>query len=521
MKKLIFIFAALIGLNSCTEWLDIRPESEVVLEDFWQTEDQAQAVLASAYRGLTLDATMDKLLVWGELRSDNVVSGNSITLDMLRILNVNITPTNSYANWGDFYSVINYCNTFLYYAPDVINRDQNFTESKLHTMESEALAIRAFCYFYLVRTFKEVPLVLEPSIDDLQDYEVGKSTEREVLDQIISDLQQSLLYVREDYGKGAYNKGRFTKSAVNALLADVYLWDNQFQNCINACDEVIANPSLKLVEGEKVLSEVFYTGNSTESIFELQFDKDIQHNNAVNNFYGVSESQNGLWSIPKFLTSEHTHPGEKSEYSPFVYAASSIPESSDDIREYHSYGMKNNGEGYFIFKYALAQCTENADGSYTPTYRSAAKTVNWIVYRLSDLILMKAEALVQLGSTQNRTDALKLVNETYLRSNKTADSLQIGNYPDQGSMEKLVLRERQREFLFEGKRWFDLLRMVRRKNEPAAILAYLGPKLSGDNMQMKKLSVMDGLFMPVLKSELDINPNLTQNPFYEDENFMN
>jgi hypothetical protein len=167
--------------------------------------------------------------------------------------------------------------------------------------------------------------------------------------------------------------------------------------------------------------------------------------------------------------------------------------------------------------------TENADGTFTPRYRTTAATTNWVIYRLSDIMLMKAEALVQLSAvnTQNFREALTLVNTTYLRSNETADSLSFTAYANQSDMEKLVLRERQRELMFEGKRWFDLMRVVRRKGDPSAILAYLSPKLSGDNMQLKRLSVIDGLYMPVLKSELDINPNLKQNPFYEDENFVN
>ena len=136
---------------------------------------------------------------------------------------------------------------------------------------------------------------------------------------------------------------------------------------------------------------------------------------------------------------------------------------------------------------------------------------------------MKAEALVQLGdgNEPNLREALRMVNETYLRSNLTADSLLYVNYANQSDMEKLVLRERQRELMFEGKRWFDLMRLVRRKNDPSALLPYISPKLSGDNMQIKKLSVMDALYMPILKRELEINTRLVQNPFYdENSEFM-
>jgi len=503
-------------LTSCNDWLDLRPENEVVLEDYWQTESQATAVLASCYRGMLLDDYVKRMVVWGELRSDNLVSGSSIESDLLKILTVNITPTNSYANWGIYYSVINYCNTFLQFAPDVLNRDPNFTSSKLHAYESEVLTIRALTYFYLVRAFREVPLVLEPSISDTQDYQVPKATERQLLDQIIADLTQALVYVKSDYGKGAYNKGRITRNAVYAILADVYLWDKQYANCVDMCNNIIADPSLKLVEADKLVSSVFYEGNSTESIFELQFDKDVQINNTVNSFYGY-EGSFGQFSFPAYLSSTGL-------FCPFNYAASTVKESTDDIREKVFISPTDYGDGYQIYKYVLAQSVKNvSDETYTPKFRPSSVTTNWIVYRLSDVILMRAEALVQLDRSDNDLkEALKMVNKTYLRSNAKADSLQFVNYNDKSSMEKLVLRERHRELMFEGKRWFDLMRVVRRNdNNPSVILEYISPKFTGDNMQVKKMSVYDGLYFPVLKTQLELDSLLTQNPFYENSEFVN
>lgn len=517
MKKFSFIITVLVSLcsSSCSDWLDLRPENEIVLEDYWQTEAQANSVLAACYRGMILDPVVERMLFWGELRSDNLVVGSSGRLDLLRILNVNITPTNSYANWGHFYAVINYCNTFLHYAPRVVEADPNFSPHKLRTMEAEALAIRALMYFYLVRTFREVPLILEPSIDDTQNYNVPKSSEREIMDQIIRDLLHAKQSVRRDYGRGAFNKGRITMNAVNALLADVYLWDQQYAACVSVCEEILNDPTLKLVEGRRVLNQVFYQGNSTESIFELQYDKDVQHNNTVNTFFGFGGNPFGELSFPLYLTS-------RGNFSPFHYAASAVKESTNDIREKTFFGTAINGNGFFIYKYALIEATENADETVTPRYRPPSNTVNWIVYRLSDVILMKAEALVQLNrSNDDLRSALRLVNRTYLRSNITADSLQFAVYANQSDMEKLVLRERQRELMFEGKRWFDLMRLVRRRGDPTAMLAYISPKLSGGNMQIKRLSVMDALYMPILQRELEINTSLVQNPFYdENSEFM-
>jgi SusD family. len=510
-KIIISIIVLSLGLGGCTDWLSIRPEGQTVLDDFWKSESQATSELAACYKGMTDNDFMERMLVWGEVRSDNVVPGAFIYVDLLKVLNQNISPTNAYANWSSVYKVINYCNTFLHYAPGVVNSDQNFTLTKLHSLESEALAIRSLCYFYLVRAYKEVPLVLDPSINDTQNYAVAKATERQILDQIIADLLQAKQYARIEYASGEYNKGRFTLTSINALLADVYLWDQQYANCVAVCNSVLSDNTLELVAGENMISDVFYKGNSTESIFELQFDKkNIQYNYLVNNMFGVFSAQTGSeLSFPVYLVSGNT-------YSPFKYAASAAGESQNDIRETNFYGTTTNGSGYSIYKYALSQCTTNSDQTVNPVYRTSGSTTNWILYRLSDVILMKAEALVQQdNSDSDLKEALHMVNITYHRSNVNSDTLQFANYPDKGSMTKLVLRERQRELMFEGKRWFDLMRLVRRNNDPSVALAYLSPKLSGDVLSKNKLSVIDALYMPIAKSELDVNPNLKQNPFYE------
>lgn len=503
-----------LSLSSCGDWLDIRPENEVVLEDYWQTESQASSVLAACYRGLILPQCVERMVVWGELRSDNLVAGNALRLNLLHVINVNITPTNEFAHWGAFYEVINNCNTFLHFAPEVLNRDPNFSTTKYRTMQAEALTIRALSYFYLVRAFREVPLVLEPSINDVQDYDVPKSSEREIIDQIIADLIEARGIARADYGVGAYNKGRVTLNAVNAILADVYLWDQQYELCVDAADRVIDSKKFQLLDADKMLSQIFYEGNSTESIFELQFDEDVQYNTAIDMMYGYDQSFAEL-SFPVYLAKEGT-------YSPFNYAGTPVKESTKDTRYTHFFGATSNALGFHpIYKYAVAQCIENSDETVTPRYRVPSNTVNWVLYRLSDVLLMKAEALVQLNRTPDDfRKALQLVNQTYLRSNTVADSLQLVNYVNKSDMEKLVLRERQRELLFEGKRWFDLMRMVRRANDPTALLPYISPKLTGDNMQIKKMSVMNALYMPVHKDELEINTKLTQNPFYEDSEFM-
>ena len=500
-----------IGLESCNDWLVLKPQSELILDDYWQSEAQAQAVLTACYRGLATDDVMNRMLIWGELRSDNVTLGGSTpSNDIINILNVNITPTNAFSQWTSLYKVINNCNTFLYYAPGVLNKDPNFTQGKLHSMESEALAIRALCYFYLVRTYKEVPWIETPSIDDTQNYNVPKSTERVVLDHIIADLLTAQKYARIDYGSVAQNKGLITINMVNSLLADVYLWDQQYANCVDECNKVLSDKKLTLATADLMYYNVFYQGNSTESIFELQFDDNVQVNNAVRNYYGYGVGSNGLvlgsLSFPVYL--------EMGQYSPFNYSMSGGVESDKDVR-YTDFIMQygSNQTIYNIFKYVGIKrfLTSIGTNNYFPL---RSTTPNWIVYRLSDVMLMKAEALTQLDGKSNLIDALALVNTTYTRSNPTSTPLDSTVYNSKGVMAQLVLRERQREFLFEGKRWFDLMRLARRTNSPTSILGFVGPKLTGT--QYSRMSIMESLYMPVPQSDIDINPDLIQNPFYDD-----
>jgi starch-binding outer membrane protein, SusD/RagB family len=419
---------------------------------------------------------------------------------------------------------------FLYYdqllqhgignAPDVVDKDKNFTQVDLLRTQAEVKTIRALCYFYLVRAFKEVPWVDDASISDTQDYDKPKQSEDVIIGHILEDLLFARQYAATDYGRTDYNKGRVTQNLVNSLLADVYLWKQDYQSAVDASNLVLADKNLSLVTGENTLSRVFYIGNSDESIFELQFSDNDITNTAVAGMYGSSSDPLGLVAFP---TSLHDSPYDSENrtglYSPFNYKVSSgVVESESDIRAKDSY--LEFGGTFYVFKYAGVSRVENSSqtGS-TYTYRS--NTANWIVYRLSDVMLMKAEALVQLGdssvqvaSDSHFTEALALVNTTYKRSNEDAADLSIANYTSKSALANLVLRERQRELLFEGKRWFDLLRVARREGSTGTVNTYMDHKASGTTASLG-VSVLNALYMPIYYYELISNPNLVQNPYYK------
>jgi hypothetical protein len=126
---------------------------------------------------------------------------------------------------------------------------------------------------------------------------------------------------------------------------------------------------------------------------------------------------------------------------------------------------------------------------------------------------MKAEALLESKKDTTFKSVIALVNKTYRRSNPDADSLSVANYSGFGDIENLILRERQRELMFEGKRWFDLMRQARRSGSTSPLTNYVSKTATGSEV-MGKLSTIDALYWPIFKKELESNSLLKQNPFY-------
>jgi len=247
----------------------------------------------------------------------------------------------------------------------------------------------------------------------------------------------------------------------------------------------------------------------------LQFKENVQFNNPVALLYGSSsQSMTGYLGFPATLA-YNSSSNLAGVNSPFDYKVStSVIEGVNDIRANQFYWLF--GGQYFIFKYAgIAVVKTIVSGVERTGYAFRSNSANWIIYRLSDVMLMKAEALVELDGTANLNNALGMVNETYLRSNPGADSLKIANYTTKFSMENLVLRERQRELLFEGKRWYDLVRMARRNNSTSILNDYVNHKSSG-NAASLGAPVMDAMYMPISKSEIEANSNMVQNPYYKE-----
>jgi hypothetical protein len=155
------------------------------------------------------------------------------------------------------------------------------------------------------------------------------------------------------------------------------------------------------------------------------------------------------------------------------------------------------------------------------TYGTASRA-NWIIYRLSDVILIKAEALIERNEGDDFTTAFNLINVVNKRANNVVEgenrtsTLKASDYTDsKAAMEALVLEERQREFLFEGKRWYDLVRFARRDGNNSRLIDLATRKLL-ENVNAIKIKLADPnvIYFPYYRNELKVNPLLKQNPAF-------
>jgi hypothetical protein len=503
--KYLIILPAIQLLSACSDWLQLEPESELTREEFWQSGDDVQAVVAGTYKELA--GMVEELFKWGELRGDLFIPGQNISPDDRRIMDDYIYPENELNKWDRLYRCINFANTVLKFSPIVVNRDQTFDENESKAFEAEALFLRSLCYFYLVRIYRNVPLVLEASESDNQDYYPGVSSEQDIFLQIIDDLQIAVENLPTSYARKEYDKGRATKAAAYSLMADVYLSFEKFQACINACDQVINSGLYGMVDGEDWFT-IFYPGNSNESIFEIQFDKDL---NQTNLLYEM------LAPYPR----DGTFPDGLDEFRVSPDFVEDFEKYPGDRRAGNRTYLTYSGAGWYSFepihilwKYVGTEgIPSTVTGAAATGYRIGNKEsdANWIVYRYPDILLMKAEALIQQG---NFSEAVALINQ--VRTRALIEPLSDIN--NKNTLEDYLFEERAKEFCGEGKRWFDLVRLGRcnnfeRKDRLIEILTANKPYEEAEVIR-SKYSNTNSWYLPIYQDEIDQNNKLVQNPYY-------
>ena len=567
-----------IGFTSCNDFLTIYPTDRIVGSEFWKTKADVDQMVDGCYQSMLNYDIQERAIMWGAFRSDELVKLSDYNDNTLEnIAAVNILPTNKYNKWEAFYRVINNCNIVLNHAEDVMAEDPEFTQGDYQVVRAQMLALRSLCYFYLVRAFRDVPYTTHSYEDDSQVELHEQYSPDVVLQHCLDDLDEARNYIMHSgaYGRTDWrNWGYMTKDAVYALMADIYLWrasmshsTYDYQQAIVYADSVInakhayyelykekniteqKEDKYHLEEFAQAFSNIFNTngGNSRESILEWQYNGRDNSNVALENYYYQSGSENSYRQTGILMASQIFNTIDKNANTDL---GEKIYMSTNDYRFWNNVYGSNNTEATELSIRKMVDATGTVYGTtntFGPTKSNSRAfrefRQNWIVYRLPDVMLMKAEALVETAANDSDAVVLKqafdLVQAVNKRSMlKTAtDTLKFESYNSKEAMELLVLNERERELCFEGKRYFDLMRYCYRHMEGVNIGQKLAdtstwPELYAPMLKMiirkyggggegdavsYKMKSEPYLYWPIEESETKVNSLLKQNPVYIQE----
>lgn len=579
LNKMIAMGCLLAGvsLTSCEDWLTIYPNSQIVEENFWEDKNDLMSVRYAVYKNVA--SCLDQYFVWGEIRADYYQPNpKKFEQYVTNLLKADLQSTDGYTKWETFYNTINFCNKVLEHGEDIMAKDASFTISDWLPIQAEMYAVRALTYFYLIRAFGDVPYVTQSINDDTQATTHPAVSQLEILDRSINDMESTVQNAVNNYGSWRDGKAFMTRNAIYSLLADMYLWRASlkqgqgntaealadYAKCNDYCQIVIDKVREQTEEYNKdnigtiigggsntpggsteddaysfliqtpirgtsssssysgAYNQIFVLENSTESIFELQCDGTSNKNSISGTYLFGGDAR--LQAASKLK-----NPAANLEDKNNMYYKT-------DLRKLETTNCySDNDQLYFINKYACLQISHSEEDIKDNTNKSKLEAIyltdvatsrNWIIYRVTDVMLMKAEALTQMGEEQHINEAFALVEAVYKRSNpypystsNTTERLKKESYTSKANMEKLILLERQREFVAEGKRWFDLLRFALRRATPdqatpKAFFDELCRNMDSSNANIlnKKLVSMKSLYLPINETELKANPQLVQNP---------
>lgn len=518
LRLMICVFLLAGMMSSCNDWLDILPNNEQVTDNYWKSKEDVEAVIASGY--YYLRQAVPSFIIWGEVRGGTIYTTNTAAA---YLQNFNITPSNTVCNYASVYKVIGMANSVLKYAPSVMTEDDTYYASIMNSHLCEAYFLRAYCYLLLVKNYRDVPLVVEAYVNDDAEYSTPKSTEAEIIAQVKQDVKDAIATgaAKTEYEDtdGLYwtSKGRATRWALYALMADACLWNHDYDECIQYCNNILDVEENDFSNRPRFISnpsqwfEIFYPGNSNESIFEVQWESSSKY--AQSNNYG------SLFAI-----------NASSVYKYTDYAVGKLIEETDEAlantvdREgrigrmlYCSYkSLATNQLDYakqsqlFVWKY---KGTDVVAGDPRPQ-----EDANFILYRVAEIILMKAEALIMKGES-SWASAVELIN-TIRRRASLNDLDIVVEETDEKTMLEAVMHEREMEFLAEGKRWYDLLRVARYDHGDGVYRQWFVDEVVEGNQTTKDEWIRSVLldenawYMPIPYSEIEINPELVQNPYY-------
>ncbi|MFD2599839.1 RagB/SusD family nutrient uptake outer membrane protein [Sphingobacterium corticis] len=468
IKYVVAVLVIAVTTTSCNDFLDRMPVAQRSPENMFNSEASANAAVSGMYRSMMNSFSFGQSILMIPEYSANHLS-NVGTLPEFEnfathgIISSGSTPTqplppsnNWLANmWQASYATINSANSII---AGVSQMDAStISEAKKNQFIGEAQFIRALHYFFLVRAFGNVPMEIEPTSEE-NDAPVKQGNQEELYALIIQDLTGAIDLLPISAGDGLAEKGRASQWAAKALLAKVQLYNatlftNDFTESVRLAEDVITNGPFSLVSN---FINIWQSENTTESIFELQFEEQ-----AVNPWANEIGDNDG---------NRHFSRGN------IIY---NLYDSLDNRRAATVKAGTREGftNRWYIAKYP----------NLTPA------TQNFTLIRLAELYLIHAEARARVDNAVSNASyqSLAMVQE------RAGVETPIGSFANLNEYITAIQEEKEKELMFEGETWFDFCRT---------------------GLALTKYSTLtDERFFiyPIPAQQFQLDGTLVQNPGYE------
>lgn len=479
----LLLIAGAISVASCNKILDLEPHNSTFTNAYFTNGKDANTAIAGSYallRSVLLnnysfhvygDATV------GEFNINSSNDNANYNISNGEFTGLNVGP--GIWNWQNYYQLLQQINLVIAKVPDIpVNTFTNQDEKQ--QIIGEAYFLRAFTYFYMSRVWGGVPLKLQPDLDVSQSKNLPRSSAADVLKQCLADLKMAESNLAFGYTDENQRAVRANKGSAFALEAHIKAWMHDYAGCEQATAQVINNGGYNLADSSQ-FSKVFI-GKSVEGIFEINIS------------YGQSEGISlNYGGYAPTLTTPFIAKKTNIEWPVNTSYVNQLFKDTTDLR-YRKYFFQAQSSSGQTIKYSNVTY---ADGSAKDDPRLSN---NIIIFRLADIMLLRAEALNQLGRDG---EALTLLNRIRQRAG-------IANYSGAGDdLTRTILEERLRELFYEGQSFYDLVRIKHVGSTTASFIADYNSHYSDSRINA------GGNYWPIDPGMFKDDFVLTQTPYWQ------